>query len=108
MKMLKSRRSSAPAAALLVIIAFLAAPFARAQSGKPVPGELKVPPGKETQSSSDATATGKGEGKEKDKGKDDDKEPPPSVTEHTTRFFEPAYRSPAAAAEPADREEREK
>src|SRR5437764_406931 len=83
MKMLKSRRSSAPAAALLVIIAFLAAPFARAQSGKPVPGELKVPPGKESQSSSDATATGKGEGKEKDKGKDDDKEPPPSVTEHT-------------------------
>jgi len=35
-------------------------------------------------------------------------EPTPSVTEHTTRFFEPAYRSPAAAAEPADREEREK
>ena len=35
-------------------------------------------------------------------------EPAPSVTEHTTRFFEPAYRSPAAAAEPADREELEK
>src|SRR3954447_23613161 len=83
MKMLKSSRSWVPAAALLVILWFFAAPFARAQSGKPVPGELKVPPGKEAQSSPDATATGKGEGKDKDKGKDDDKEPPPSVTEHT-------------------------
>ncbi len=32
----------------------------------------------------------------------------PSVTEHTTRFFEPVYRSPAEAKEPANREELEK
>jgi hypothetical protein len=35
-------------------------------------------------------------------------EPAPSVTEHTTRFFEPVYRSPAEASEPANREELEK
>ena len=32
----------------------------------------------------------------------------PSVTEHTTRFFEPVYRAPAEAKEPANREELEK
>ena len=35
-------------------------------------------------------------------------EPAPSVTEHTTRFFEPVYRAPAEAKEPANREELEK
>ncbi len=35
-------------------------------------------------------------------------EPAPSVTEHTTRFFEPVYRSPAEASEPANREELKK
>lgn len=35
-------------------------------------------------------------------------EPAPSVTEHTTRFFEPVYRSPAEAKDPANREELEK
>ena len=35
-------------------------------------------------------------------------EPAPSVTEHTTRFFEPVYRSPAEAGDPANREELEK
>lgn len=35
-------------------------------------------------------------------------EPAPSVTEHTTRFFKPVYRAPAAAKEPANREELEK
>ena len=35
-------------------------------------------------------------------------EPASSVTEHTTRFFEPAYRSPGEASEAANREEREK
>ena len=35
-------------------------------------------------------------------------EPAPSVTEHTTRFFEPVYRSAAEAKEPANREELEK
>lgn len=34
--------------------------------------------------------------------------PAPSVTEHTTRFFEPAYRSPAEAGDPAAREELKK
>ena len=32
-------------------------------------------------------------------------EPAPSVTEHTTRFFEPVYRSPSEIADPATREE---
>ena len=35
-------------------------------------------------------------------------EPAPSVTEHTTRFFEPVYRAPAEAKEPAKREELDK
>lgn len=35
-------------------------------------------------------------------------QPAASVTEHTTRFFEPVYRSPAEAIEPANREEFEK
>ena len=35
-------------------------------------------------------------------------EPAPSVTEHTTRFFEPVYRAPAEAKEPAQHEDVEK
>ncbi len=35
-------------------------------------------------------------------------EPAPSVTEHTTRFFEPVYRSAAEAKDPATLEELEK
>jgi len=35
-------------------------------------------------------------------------EPAPSVTEHTTRFFEPVYRAPAEAKEPLTREKIEK
>jgi hypothetical protein len=35
-------------------------------------------------------------------------EPAPSVTEHTTRFFEPVYRAPAEAKEPAKREDLDK
>ncbi|HVS81448.1 MAG TPA: hypothetical protein VHE60_06920 [Pyrinomonadaceae bacterium] len=34
-------------------------------------------------------------------------EPAPSVTEHTTRFLEPVYRSPAEARDPATREKLE-
>jgi hypothetical protein len=34
--------------------------------------------------------------------------PAPSVTEHTTRFFEPVYRSPAEAEEPATSDKVEK
>jgi hypothetical protein len=35
-------------------------------------------------------------------------EPAPSVTEHTTRFFEPVYRTPAEAKEPATSDKVEK
>jgi hypothetical protein len=35
-------------------------------------------------------------------------EPAPSVTEHTTRFFEPVYRSPAEPIEPVTHEELKK
>ena len=58
---------------------------AQAQSEKPVPGELKVPPGK-SQSGAASGPPGSGtDAKDRDekKGKDDDKEPPPSVTDHT-------------------------
>jgi len=78
----KSLRVGATASALLAILCFAAPPFARAQS-KPVPGELKVRPDKETQTS-DATTPGKNDPKDRDKDKkDEEKEPPPSVTEHT-------------------------
>ncbi|MDQ6861249.1 MAG: peptidase S10 [Verrucomicrobiota bacterium] len=79
MTMLNFLRTSA------VILCFAAAPLVGAQTDKPVPGELKVKPGKETQTTSDTATAGTKEGKDrdKDKAKDDDKEPPPSVTEHT-------------------------
>lgn len=84
---LKSSLPCGPAAALLVILGFAVAPRSHAQTGKPVPGELKVPPGKQTQSAAASASPGSSDAKEsdKDKGKDDDKdkEPPPSVTEHT-------------------------
>jgi carboxypeptidase C (cathepsin A) len=80
---LKSLRAGAIASALLAILCFAAAPFARAQTSKPVPGELKVRPDKETQTSESATP-GKNDTKDRDKDKkDEEKEPPPSVTEHT-------------------------
>lgn len=80
---LKSLRSCAAAAALLAILSLAAAPFARAQASKPVPGELKVHPDKETQPSETATP-GKNDAKDRDKDKkDEEKEPPLSVTEHT-------------------------
>src|SRR5437588_3103920 len=72
----------------LAAIFYLAAlSLTRAQTGnKQIPGELKVRPGKETQSA--AEASGSPSGKEwkdgdKEKGKEEEKEPPPSVTEHT-------------------------
>ena len=97
--MMKTPRYAALPAALLVIFGFAAAPFARAQTDKPVPGELKVKPGKETQSASDAATPGKGDGKDrdKDKGKDEEKEPPPSVTEHTLSFAGKTIRYRATA-----------
>jgi carboxypeptidase C (cathepsin A) len=83
MMMLKSLRACASASALLAILCLAAAPFARAQTSKPVPGELKVRPDKETQTS-ETTTPGKNDAKDRDKDKkDEEKEPPPSVTEHT-------------------------
>src|SRR3954447_23519276 len=83
MMMLKSLRAGASAAALFATFCFAIAPFARAQTSKPVPGELKVRPDKETQPSESDTA-GKNDAKDRDKDKKDtEKEPPPSVTEHT-------------------------
>src|SRR2546423_3057949 len=82
MIMLKPRRLFAAAAPLLAILGFGAAPFARAQTSKPVPGELKVRPDKDT--TSDTTTPAKNDTKDRDKDKkDEEKEPPPSVTEHT-------------------------
>jgi carboxypeptidase C (cathepsin A) len=82
--MMKSPRRCGPAAALLAIICFAIAPSARAQSDKPVPGELKVPPGKSQSGAATGTpAASDAKDRDKEKGKDDDKEPPPSVTEHT-------------------------
>jgi carboxypeptidase C (cathepsin A) len=70
-----------PIPALLAVLC-LAAVSARAQTSKPVPGELKVHPDKETPTESATPA--KNDEKERDRDKkDDEKEPPPSVTEHT-------------------------
>ncbi len=83
---MKSLRSLATGAALIAILCFVAASFARAQREKPVPGELKVKPGRETQTSAEGSASpGSKEAKngDKDKDKEEEKEPPPSVTEHT-------------------------
>src|SRR6476646_10148212 len=81
---MKIRRASILAAALVVILCFAAAPFVGAQTDKPVPGELKVKPDKETQKANDPNASGKNDVKDRDKDKkDEEKEPPPSVTEHT-------------------------
>jgi carboxypeptidase C (cathepsin A) len=78
---MKGPRFYAAAAALLTV--FPSAPFARAQTDKPVPGELKVKPGKESQSP-EPTQSGKdAKDRDKDKGKEEEKEQPPSVTEHT-------------------------
>jgi Carboxypeptidase C (cathepsin A) len=85
MMLMKSPRARAVAGTLIAILCFAAAPLARAQTEKPVPGELKVKPGKETQSPTETgTPDNKEEkGLEKDKGKEEEKEPPPNVTEHT-------------------------
>jgi len=82
MIILKPLRASATAAALFAFLCFAAAPFAHAQTSKPVPGELKVRPDKDT--TSDTATPGKNDTKDRDKDKkDEEKEPPPSVTEHT-------------------------
>src|SRR5947207_4549452 len=82
MIMLKPLRLFAAAATLLAILGFGAAPFARAQTSKPVPGELEVRPDKDT--TSDTTTPPKNDTKDRDKDKkDEEQEPPPSVTEHT-------------------------
>src|ERR1043165_474232 len=76
----KSLRLCALAPVLLAVLCLAAAPFARAQS-KPVPGELKVKPDKD--SASDNTTSDKKDTKDRDKDKKDkEKEPPPSGPEH--------------------------
>src|SRR5947207_12498819 len=82
MIMLKSLRPCVSAAALLAVLCFAAAPFAHAQTSKPVPGELEVRPDKDT--TYEPATPGKNDAKDRDKDKkDEEKEPPPSVTEHT-------------------------
>jgi carboxypeptidase C (cathepsin A) len=83
---MKPVRSFATAAALIAILCFAATSFARAQTSKPVPGELKVKPNKETETASEASASPsskEAKSGDKDKDKEEEKEPPPSVTEHT-------------------------
>ncbi len=76
-----SRACSAAAGLVVIVFCFALAPFAAGQREKPVPGELKVHPGKETQTASEAaTPAGK---ENRDKEKDEEKEQPPTVTEHT-------------------------
>src|SRR3982751_5734300 len=82
MKSQKSLGASFSAPALFAVLCFAAAPFAQAQTSKPVPGELKVRPDKDT--TSDTIAPDKNDAKDRNKDKkDEEKEPPPSVTEHT-------------------------
>src|SRR5436305_1849891 len=85
MKILNSRWPCAAGAAVLAVVCLASAPFLRAQTNKPVPGELKVAPGKETQTAAESATPGSGDAKDrnKDKSKDEEKDPPPSVTEHT-------------------------
>ncbi|HXX41418.1 MAG TPA: hypothetical protein VEI58_04040, partial [Chthoniobacterales bacterium] len=78
--MKKSLRSFA--VALMAIFCFAFMPVTRAQTGKQPPGELKVKPGKEQNSSETAASPGNKESKDGDKDKEE-KEPAPSVTEHT-------------------------
>src|SRR6476619_5629686 len=81
---MKISRASILAVALGATLCFLAVPFLEAQTDKPVPGELKVKPDKETQKANDPNTAGKNDMKDRDKDKkDEEKEPPPSVTEHT-------------------------
>ena len=85
MAMMKSLRACTLVFSLVAIFCFVVPSFARAQRSKPVPGELKVKPGNETQSDADTDTSDKTEAKDhdKDKDKEKEKEPPPSVTDHT-------------------------
>ena len=72
------------AVVLVAIFGLAAVHFARAQREKQPPGELKVKPGRETQSATESEAPSKSaKDGDKDKGKEEEKEPPPSVTDHT-------------------------
>ncbi|MFL6589105.1 MAG: S10 family peptidase [Chthoniobacterales bacterium] len=83
--MMKSRRFCPSAIAFVALLWFAGGPFARGQSDKPVPGELKVKPDKESRSSGDTSSSDSTDAKDrdKDKSKESEKDPPPSVTEHT-------------------------
>ena len=82
---LKLSPARALVAALIAILCFAVAPLARAQREKPVPGELKVKPDKESRNAADDSTSDRDDAKDrdKDKSKDKEKEPPLSVTEHT-------------------------
>ena len=88
---MRLHRPGVSAVGAFLVVCFVVTPLAYAQARrKPVPGELKVPPGKDTETDSDtetpgASATSGDRDKDKGKGKekDEEKEPPPSVTEHT-------------------------
>jgi carboxypeptidase C (cathepsin A) len=74
--------SCAIAAVVVGMLFFAVAPFVFAQRDKPVPGELKVKPDKETQTAAESATSSKDQGKDRDKEKEE-KEPPPTVTDHT-------------------------
>jgi len=82
---MKRFRSFAFVGLFVAVLCFAALPFALAQRDKPVPGELKVKPGKETPTASETATPESKETKDRDKekNKEEEKEPPPSVTEHT-------------------------
>src|SRR5215471_9549237 len=82
---MKRFRSFAFVGLFVALLCFAALPFALAQRDKPVPGELKVKPGKETPTASETATPESKETKDRDKekNKEEEKEPPPSVTEHT-------------------------
>ena len=82
---MKRFRSFAFVGLFVAVLCFAALPFALAQRDKPVPGELKVKPGKETPTASETATPESKETKDRDKekNKEEEKEPPPSVSEHT-------------------------
>src|SRR5215471_19309666 len=82
---MKRFRSFAFVGLFVALLCFAALPFALAQRDKPVPGELKVKPGKETPTASETATPESKETKDRDKekNKEEEKEPPPSVTEYT-------------------------
>ncbi len=71
------------AVVIVPLLCFGITPWTRAQTGKQPPGELKVKPGKDTQSEEGESANKPAKDGDKEKGKEEEKDPPPSVTDHT-------------------------